>query len=212
MSRKGLGVLLSLVWLALGLPLPEAHAQAVLAGRTPGSFSVTDGGAASYSIPIEIPPGTNGMAPNLALAYSSQGENGLFGVGWGLEGLSVIHRCPKTLAADGFNGSVRLDGSDEFCLDGDRLVLVGGTHGQSGAEYRGEKEIWSRVIVEGTVGGGPLSFRVWTKAGRILEYGTSPDSRLENSSTVESWHLNKVSDRFGNYYTISYEKNPSLGS
>lgn len=173
---------------------------------------MTDGGAATYTIPIAIPPGTNGMAPNLALAYSSQGENGLFGVGWGLEGLSVIHRCKKTLAADGFNGSVRLDGSDEFCLDGDRLVLVSGTHGQSGAEYRGEKEIWSRVIVQGTAsGGGPLSFQVWTKAGRILEYGTSLDSRLENSNKVESWHLNKVVDRFGNDYTISYEKNPSLG-
>ena len=58
----------------------------------PGSFSVSEAGAASYSIDIEVPPGTGGVEPKLSLSYSSQGGNGLLGMGWSLSGLSSIGR------------------------------------------------------------------------------------------------------------------------
>ena len=50
-------------------------------GYLPGSAGVDGGGAATYSIPLAVPPGVRGMQPNLSLSYSSKGQNGILGVG-----------------------------------------------------------------------------------------------------------------------------------
>ncbi len=72
-----------------------AHADAV--GATQGAFAVDEQGTATYSIPLQVPPGTAGMQPELSLSYSSRSGNGLLGVGWSLGGLSTIHRCAATI-------------------------------------------------------------------------------------------------------------------
>jgi hypothetical protein len=46
---------------------------------TDGQASVTPVGGAIYTIPIEVPPGTRGLAPALSLNYSSFSGNGLLG-------------------------------------------------------------------------------------------------------------------------------------
>ena len=61
-------------------------------GRTPGFASVSEDGEALYTIPIALPPGTNGMTPELALAYRHRTRDGTLGVGWSLAGLSRISR------------------------------------------------------------------------------------------------------------------------
>jgi len=61
-------------------------------GILKGTLSVSPGGAATYVLPITIPPGIAGMAPNLNLVYSSQGGLGIAGQGWDLTGLSTIYR------------------------------------------------------------------------------------------------------------------------
>ena len=73
-------------------------ALAVDYGRTTGAFAVSPGGAATYSVPIWTPPGPNGVTPSLSLGYSSQGGNGLAGVGWNLSAVSSIERCARTIA------------------------------------------------------------------------------------------------------------------
>ena len=42
-------------------------------GVTPGSFSVTNSGSASYSLAISVPAGVNGMSPELSVSYNSSG-------------------------------------------------------------------------------------------------------------------------------------------
>ncbi|MEK6747726.1 MAG: SpvB/TcaC N-terminal domain-containing protein, partial [Pseudomonadota bacterium] len=191
-----------------------AHAVTSSVGSTPGSFNVSPSGAAAYNIPINVPPGTNGMAPNLSLNYNSQGGNGLLGVGWGLAGLSAITRCPATQDVDGgMGGSVNFDINDKFCLDGQRLTLVSGTYGYAGSSYRTRIDTFQEITAYGALGNGPAYFKVRTKAGQYLEYGATVDSAIEaqGKSTVAVWALNKISDRAGNYLTITYNENNANG-
>jgi len=54
-------------------------------------------GSFGYSIPIACAPARNGSEPNLALAYSSSGDNGWCGMGWDLN-IGYIERNVR----DGF--------------------------------------------------------------------------------------------------------------
>ena len=40
--------------------------------QMPGAFAVNERGAATYTLPIQVPPGVGGMEPKLALSYNSQ--------------------------------------------------------------------------------------------------------------------------------------------
>lgn len=53
-------------------------------------LDVTPAGAFTYSIPLEVPEGRNGMQPSLSLTYTGGRGNGLLGVGWSLSGLSYL--------------------------------------------------------------------------------------------------------------------------
>jgi hypothetical protein len=179
---------------------------------TPGQFDVGPSGAASYTVPIAVPPGTGGMAPSLALAYNSQGGNGLLGMGWNLSGLSAITRCPQTLVQDGIKAGINYDANDKYCLDGQRLVAISGGYGANATEYRTEGESYSRIISYGGNGYGPQWFEVWTKSGQIIEFGNTADSAIEAQGKVaiRVWAVNKVSDTKGNYLTVTYtEDNPN---
>ncbi|MEO7496588.1 MAG: VCBS repeat-containing protein [Massilia sp.] len=62
----------------------------------------------------------------------------------------------------------------------------------------------------------PGWFKVWTKAGKIIEFGHSADSALsatgaENVIVKRMWGINKVQDISGNYYTVSYANDSSNG-
>jgi hypothetical protein len=159
------------------------------------------------------------LEPKLALTYNSKGGNGLLGMGWGLSGLSAVTRCARTVVQDGTKAGINFDSNDRFCLDGQRLVMIAGTsYGANGAEYRTERETFTKVISNGQVsapGNGPQWFQVWTKSGLIMEYGNdAPNyySRIEaqGRSTVRVWALNKISDKKGNYLTVTYaEDNPN---
>ncbi|EJL79564.1 virulence plasmid B protein, partial [Polaromonas sp. CF318] len=205
------------LWLlGAGFTLAQAQAQAqttTVAGSTPGQFSVNESGAATYRIPIQVPPGVAGMEPKLELSYNSQGGNGLLGMGWGLSGLSVIGRCARIMAVDGAMGSVNFDMNDRYCLDGQRLILVSGTYGVAGSEYRTELDSFSKIVASGTAGSGVASFTVQTKAGLTMEYGNTADSRIEaqGKATVRVWAVNKISDVKTNYMTFSYTEDNANG-
>ena len=189
----------------LAATAPGTRAETV-AGTTDGALSVDASGAANYAIPISVPPGVAGMQPDLSLIYSSRGDNGILGVGWSLGGLSIIQRCPRTIAQDGVAGGVEFDTDDRFCLDGQRLIAISGADGAAGTEYRTEVDGFSRIVSHGAAGSGPEYFTVETKSGQILEYGVTADSRvlLTGRPEVRFWALNRVEDTVGNYMTFHY--------
>ena len=97
-------------------------------GTIAASADVDLSGSATYTIPIAVPPGTNGVAPQIALSYNSAGSNGMIGQGWNLVGLSSISRVPKDIYHDGTSNDIAMNNNDALVLDGNRLVLTGGTH------------------------------------------------------------------------------------
>ncbi|MEQ1639044.1 MAG: SpvB/TcaC N-terminal domain-containing protein, partial [Methylococcales bacterium] len=208
--------LMALTWLTLTLTLTSLFtttAQAATPFTTNSNFSVGSDGSANVSIPIQVPPGTAGMAPTLSLSYNSNGGNGLLGMGWGIDGLSQISRCPKTIIQDGAMGGVNYTTADKICIDGQRLISTGGVYGANATEYRTESANFAKIIsYTTTVANGPDSFKVWTKAGQVIEYGNTADSRIEAAAktVIRSWGVNKISDTKGNYITVSYiEDNPN---
>jgi hypothetical protein len=188
--------------------------------QMPGSFAVNERGAATYTIPIQVPPGVVGIEPRLDLVYNSQRGNGLLGMGWSLSGLSAITRCPQTVVQDpgvSVNGSVNFDPADRFCLDGQRLMVVAGSYGAAASEYRTERESFSKVTAAGAAGGsaanGPEHFVVKTRSGLTMTYGGSADSRQEaqGKAAVAAWSLSKVSDINGNTLTVTYVEDAANG-
>jgi len=196
----------------------EAQAETPFYGAVSGSFATSPSGAATYTIPIDVPPGIAGLQPQLALTYNSQGGNGLLGMGWGLGGQSVINRCPATIVQDGFKGGINFDTNDRFCLDGQRLIPTGtdniALYG-SGTSYRTEIETFSKIIGYSTQGTGYAYFVVLTKSGQTIEYGYTSDSRIEangsNNPSVRVWAINKVEDTVGNELNFNYIEDFSNG-
>ena len=195
---------------------PEQHLGPRYYGAVEGTPSVSAAGNAFYTVPIVVPPGTNGMAPSVSLTYNSNMKNGLVGLGWFIQGASSrISRCPKTFSQDGETHAVNFTAEDRFCLDGHRLLLVGtGTYGDHGTEYRTEIDSFRRITAHGAAGNGPEYFIVESPNGHTMQYGFTADSRIEaqGKSTVYTWALNRVEDVSTNYYTIEYTEDNFEGS
>ncbi|HKO53019.1 MAG TPA: choice-of-anchor A family protein [Polyangiaceae bacterium] len=208
--------------------VPPTSPPAVGLGASPGSFRVTEQGSASYSIPIDLPPGRHGLVPSLQIGYTSSTGNGTLGVGWSLDGLSTISRCNKNYAQVGQASPVRLDWDDAFCLDGQRLIEV------EPGEFRTEVETFARIrrlsFANGQAGGAGTGsgvspeaasihwyFEVMTKDGRRLLYGSESQSCGNQRSTssgafVRTWALNRVEDRNGNFIHIVYRQTTTRDS
>lgn len=155
-------------------------------GAVGGAHDVSNDGSANYSVSIPAAGGRGGLTPELSLNYSSSGGNTELGVGWDIVGLSRIHRCSKNFALDGEVNGLQFDATDQLCMDGQRLVSVAGTYGASGAEYRTLRENYSKIEslgVEGSLASTDGNstddgFRVRTRDGRTLYFGSTTDSRL----------------------------------
>jgi RHS repeat-associated protein len=160
-------------------------------------------GVATTSIPIEVPPGRNGMQPTLALTYNSANGNGWLGMGWELaqEG---IYRQTKW-GVDYTNN----DGPKAF------VVKMAGVSGELvPTPPPAPSNQWSAKIERGfsrieklAASDGQIMWKVTTKQGRKHYFGQTAASRQvdpANASRIFGWLLDRVEDPDGNYMAYSY--------
>ena len=179
-------------------------------GITEGQLSVSLTGAATYSIPIAVPPGINGVLPQITLTYSSQSGNGIAGYGWNISGVSSISRIPSTQFHDGVIDAVDYDALDRFALDGQRLIVKSGTSGVYGADgTQYETENYSNVKITSIgvhpngANFGPATFKVEYPDGSFAFYGLPGTF----SSTINQYSISYWQNPQGVRITYSYEIN-----
>jgi len=144
-----------------------------LIGTTGGSFRVAEDGSATYQIPLKLPQGIAGVTPQLAFSYSSNGGNSSLGRGWALSGLTSISRCPKNYAQDGHIAGVSLSVNDEYCYNGQRLILTSGTPGHTNATYHTEFADFSVIEIASANSQGATGFKITTKSGETHYFGVN---------------------------------------
>lgn len=179
-----------------------------LIGETSGSVGTTQSGGVTYSIPINVSPGTNGIQPTLMLSYNSQMLEGMAGMGWNISGLSMISRTGKNMYHNGAVQPVTYTAQDAFLLDGTRLNNISGDNGTDGSIYAPEIENFSRVTAISNSGSNnPNWFSVRNNDGSLIEYGNSIDSKVitDDGQSTMVWRVNKISDKNGNYIEFKYD-------
>ncbi len=162
-----------------------------------GQLDVNDMGAANYSLPIDVPPGINGLQPAISVSYSSMSGNGPMGIGWNLAAGGSITRCGKTKEQDNLHDGVDFDADDQFCLDGQRLRMMnsGTPYAQGGQPMRTEMETFQRIVPSGNYNGDPDKFTVTHTDGSVKIYGGDNSRRILNTNgRVASYLLAQVSD------------------
>ncbi|HKY35097.1 MAG TPA: SpvB/TcaC N-terminal domain-containing protein [Polyangiaceae bacterium] len=160
----------------------------------------TSSGILSLKHAIDVPPGRNGVHPELALSYNSDAANGWLGQGWDLS-LSSIE-------IDTRFGVPRYSGSEDYLLDGQALTPISG-----GSLYRRRVEgAFDRIE---RLGDGPSTYSwvVTDDRGTRSFYGSSSNARLADPSgdptlhgRIARWYLERVEDTFGNAMTVSYRR------
>lgn len=172
-------------------------------------------GAAHLSYPLWVPPGRQGVQPELSVNYNSSGGNGLLGLGWDLSMSSI--------EVDTRFGVPKYDPNNEtetYSLDGELLVADPNQPARSGARtfHRRAEGKFDKII---RTGAGPIeggvtasgqstagyNWEVVTVHGMHYFYGSSFNTRgsLVGSGAFR-WYLDRVEDPFGNQVIYSYRK------
>ena len=180
-------------------------------GTPKGNISVSNSGAAVYSLGIDVPDGGS-LTPQIGLSYNSQFAGyGLVGYGFTITGISAITRGGHDLFHDGILKGVTYTADDNFYLDGKRLILQSGTSAQDGAVYTVEGDPFAKVTVHGNYNNTTATawFEVTTNSGITYQYGNSATSKIAYQNNngcprIASWYVNKAIDKHSNYITYEY--------
>jgi RHS repeat-associated protein len=225
-KRLSLAFCVAVVLTAL-LSLTSASAQQAPQVYSKGQPPLTAwNGSYRKVIPIEV-PAFRGLEPRLSLSYDSargvrniSSSGGLLGIGWQLDGLSVIERISGNAApaagtdkmASG-HGVPAYGANDSFELDGEELISCsqiqtpGSTPSCATPVAVGQTAYVTRIENFQRVRQDPTAntWIVTAKDGTQSLY-TSLESGA-TSATAFRWHLKSVTDRRGNHVDYAWSCN-----
>jgi len=178
--------------------MPPPESRTVLSG--PGKVNTIipnvnpASGALVYDYPLSVPPGRNGLQPDLKLSYNSQraDADSPFGLGW-TSSIPYIER-------QNIDGVDKLYSENYFTssLDGDLKIV-------SGSE-------WGAKVETGAFNKYVFSSNQWTmtdKDGTVYKFGyLSADQVVDpgNSAHTCRWYLEEIRDTNDNYVKYQYWK------
>jgi len=153
-------------------------------------------GAAVTTIRLDLPPGTGGLTPSLALRYSSAGRaESWVGSGWTLALPAIVRSLER--------GVPRYDDElDVIELDGQKLVPESDTPVLP-RRYHARRERFERIVRESDG-----SWTVTAPGGAKRRFGLSSESRIEapGSGAAFAWLLAEEEDVHGNVVVFHYDR------
>ena len=158
-------------------------------------------GAFVYTYDIDIPLGTNGLAPQISLTYASQrttSSPSVIGTGWDFT-QSYIQRD--------------INGTDNTSNDKFTLTLEGSRHDLSFSDNRFHTRIETFLLIENITTSNNQKGVFWTvkdKSGRTYRFGFNNNSEAVSPSGNLSWkwYIDLVNDTYGNSVFYSYAEAP----
>lgn len=155
-------------------------------------------GAQIEKVALEVPPGRNGMTPDLSLQYNSRElVDGFAGYGWSVS-IPYIERFNKT-------GSEKLYTDNYFSSSWDGELATTSTAGK----YRARIDNGRFVNYTYATSSGSSSWTAYDKNGTRYRFGyTTAAQQVATSSSalVYKWMLEEIRDTNGNYIKYEYTK------
>lgn len=158
-------------------------------------------GAATYRYPIYLPPGRNGMTPEITLSYNNQASSSdsVVGYGWNLSIGGSISRSQEYGVFETYD-------TNEFYLSmsgaAGKLLPVSlddSEHGEYGLQV--EEKFYQYEFQSDD------SWIVTDQNGVSYYFGQSEDSRQvdpDDSTRIFEWYLDEIRDLSGNYIRFEY--------
>ncbi len=169
-------------------------------------------GTAETDFPLKLPRGRQGMQPNLAVTYSSEGNNDWLGLGWNLQ--------LPAITIDTRWGVPRYSGENEtetYLLNGEQLSPVahrGPIRPRSSDQvfHRRVEGSFSQIIRHGD-GPGNYWWEIRDTDGSLHYYGGHPNNGIleeavlrDPSGNIAHWALVESRDVHDNFIRYHYSK------
>jgi RHS repeat-associated protein len=181
---------------------PTVTSPTVLTGQNAAPKVDNQTGALTQRIPLDIPPGRNGLQPDLALLYNSQNtvQDGIAGYGWSLS-IPYIQRLNKTGSQNLYGTSSRSQYYTSS-IDGELATTTTATTTQT----------FAAKFDEGPFNSYSFTNNVWTmydKSGTRYTFGASDLSQQNasaSSTQIYKWMLSEIRDTNNNFIHFYYWK------
>ena len=177
--------------------LPTGRSLAPSGSAASGAAPATDPftGAAAHEIAIELPPGTGGMTPQLALRYASQARGDSWvGSGWSLGFPAITRSLEPARRTTTTRPTSSNSPAQELIAESANPALP--------RRYHTLRESFVRIVHEANG-----SWTVTRKDGVAMRFGVTAQARIANGAgQVFQWLLEEQEDRHGNAFAANYDR------